>query len=174
MNAEFPRVAIRLNLFNFAREVLIAVPAAHIKHLRLEVRAEVDAVRRIDVCHLHLSCQAFAVRQRIHHLQTIAEDEPVGPRHIVLVEFHCLPIFLLRVSEEIALDIVPFSGFEDGLRAEPFVNEERDRFDGEGHAFLAFVGPFQPRLRVECVRERLRLFSGEGPLLRNRYKSTRL
>ena len=78
----------------------------------------------------------------------------------MLVEFHGIPIFLLRVSEEVALDIVPFGGFKNGLRAEPFVNEERDRIDGKERAFLAFVCPFQPRLRVECVRERLRFFSG--------------
>ena len=99
MNPEFPRIAIRLNLFDFAREVPIAVPAACIKHLRLKVGTEVNAVRRIDVCHLHLACQPFAVRERIHHHQTIAEDEPIGPRYVVLVEFHCLAIFLLRISE---------------------------------------------------------------------------
>ena len=65
----------------------------------LEVGVELDAVGRIDVDALHLAAQPFALRQRRHHPQAVAEDHPVRPVGVVLVELRLG--FLARQSVEI-------------------------------------------------------------------------
>jgi len=64
---------------------------------------------------------------------------------------HRLPVFLLRVSKEFALNIVAFRSFKDGLRAEPFMDEERDRVYRKRRTLFALIRPFQPRLRVQSI-----------------------
>ena len=77
VDAEFPRVAISVNLFHFAGKVFLGVADTFFENVGLEIGAEVDPVRRIHVDHLDLSCQAFAVRKGIHRLEAIAEDQAI-------------------------------------------------------------------------------------------------
>src|ERR1700674_1444292 len=44
---------------------------------RLEVAAELHAIRRVHVNHLDLSAQALVVQKRVHHHQGITENHPV-------------------------------------------------------------------------------------------------
>ena len=87
MNAIAPCVAECFYLLRLASDV-IDVAVLHIAARRgpLKIGVELDAIGRIDVDALHLAPQSLALRQRRHHLQAVAEDHPIGPMRIVLVE----------------------------------------------------------------------------------------
>ena len=82
-----PSVPERLHLLGLATDVL-RLPVLHIPACRrpLEVRVELDAVRRVEIDALHLAAQPFALGERRHHLKTVAEDYPVRPVGVVLIE----------------------------------------------------------------------------------------
>jgi hypothetical protein len=96
-----PRVPIRLDHLRLAREVLLLVLHVPLADQRLEVTRELDAVRRVHVDHLDLARQVLAGGQGRHHLQAIAEDEPVRPVDVVLVELDRLAVLQLGVGEEV-------------------------------------------------------------------------
>ena len=80
----------------------------------------------------------------------------------MFVELDGFSVFLLWVGEEIALDVVAFGGFEDGLRAEAFVDEEWDRVNRKRGAFFTLICPFQPGLCLEGIGQLLDFVFGEG------------
>ena len=87
VDPEFPGVAERLDLLGLARSVLeLAVLDVAIARGHLPVRAELDAVGRVDVDHLDLAAQLLPLGERRHHLKGVAEDHPVRPVGVVLVE----------------------------------------------------------------------------------------
>jgi len=87
MNPVAPCVPKRLNLLWFTRD-LIGRAILHIPARRapLKIRVELDSIRRVDVDALHLPAQPLALGEAGHHLQGVAEDHPVRPVLIVLVE----------------------------------------------------------------------------------------
>ena len=87
MNSVAPGVPKRPHLLGLARDV-VGFPVLNITTGGgpLEVGVELDAVWGIDVDALNLPAQAFALRQRRHHPHTVAEDHPVRPVGVVLVE----------------------------------------------------------------------------------------
>ena len=87
VNAVAPRVPERLHLLRLAGDVGgVAVLHVAAGGGPLEVGVELDAVGRIEVDALDLAAQPFALRQRRHHLQAVAEDHAVRPVGVVLVE----------------------------------------------------------------------------------------
>ena len=87
MDAQLPRVAEGLDLLDLAGDVLeLAVLDVALAGRRLPVRSELDAIRRVEVDHLHLAPEALALGQAGHHLERIAEDHAVRPVGLVLVE----------------------------------------------------------------------------------------
>ena len=87
MDTQLPRVAEGLDLLSFSSCVFVLavldVPAAS---RGLPVGAELDAVGRVDVDHLHLAAKVLPLRKGRHGLQGVAEDHPVRPVGLVLVE----------------------------------------------------------------------------------------
>ncbi len=87
VDAEFPSVAegpdhLRL----LGQVVVLAVLDVALVDEGLEVAAVADAIRRVDVDHLHLAGHAFLFEQGVHHQQGVARDQAVRPVVGVLVE----------------------------------------------------------------------------------------
>ncbi|MEI8172365.1 MAG: hypothetical protein WCH07_02640 [Deltaproteobacteria bacterium] len=84
----------------------------------------------------------------------------------MLVELDRLAILMLRVGEEVALDVLPPGDLEDRLRGDTFVDVQGHRI---GHAplLLPLPGPLQPRLVVpEGLLEALHLLRFQLPFSR--------
>ena len=166
MNAERPGVAISLNHLRLARQVLLAVFHVALAELRLEVGGEFDAVRRVEINHLHLARQVFAPREAGHHLQRVAENHAVRPVHVNLVELHRLGVIQLRVGKQVALHILPRQHAQNCLRGNPLMQMQRHRLDFKPR-LLALAAPFQPRLMpAQRVGQLLGLVRRERPLPR--------
>ena len=104
MNAIPPSIPERLHLLGLARDVVdVAIFHIAARGGPLEVRIELDPVRRIDINALHLPPQALPLGQRRHHLQAVAEDHAVGPVGVVLVELGLRVAFghAVEVGEEV-------------------------------------------------------------------------
>ena len=145
MDAERPGVPIRLDHFRFSGQVLLPILDVALAELRLEVRCEPDAVGRVHVDHLHLARQVLAAREARHHLERVAEDHPVRPVHVVTVELDRFRVVLLRVGEEVPVDVLPCQHPQDGLGGNPFVHVQGHRIDLEPRS-LPLAAPLQPRL----------------------------
>ena len=114
MNSVPPRIPKRLHLLGLAADVLrIAVLHVPARRRPLEVRVELDAVGRIEVDALHLAAQPLALGERRHHLQAVAEDHPVRPVGVVLVELGA------RVVARQAIEVGEQVGLESRLPREP-------------------------------------------------------
>ena len=88
VDAIAPSVPKRLHLLGLTGDVLgLAVLHVAAGGGPLKVGVEADAVGRVDIDALHLAAQALALRQRRHHLQTVAEDHAVRPVGVVFVKF---------------------------------------------------------------------------------------
>ena len=87
MNAVAPGVAEGLDLLRLARDV-VGLAVAHVAAGGgpLEVGVELDAVGWVDVNALDLAAQAFALGERGHDLEAVAEDHAVRPVGVVAVE----------------------------------------------------------------------------------------
>ena len=104
MNAITPCIPKRAHLLRFSGNVICS---SIIDRSRcrgpLKVRVELDAVRRVEVDALHLAAQALALGERRHHLQAVAEDHPVRPVGIVLVELR--PGIIVREPVEVGKQV---------------------------------------------------------------------
>ena len=145
VDAERPGVPVRLDHLRLAGQVLLPILHVALAKLRLEVRREPDAVGRVHVDHLHLARQILAAGEARHHLEGIPEDHPVRPVHVVAVELHRLRVVLLRVGEEVPVDVLPRQHPQDGLGGDPLVHVQGHRIDLEPRS-LPLAAPFQPRL----------------------------
>ncbi|AEO46714.1 hypothetical protein F11_01220 [Rhodospirillum rubrum F11] len=87
VNAIAPCVAEGPDLFGFAGNVIL-VAVLHIAAGRrpLKIAVEFDAIGRIEIDALHLAAQPFALGQTRHDGKRIAQDHPVGPIGVVLIE----------------------------------------------------------------------------------------
>src|SRR6266567_9510551 len=87
MNAVAPSIAKRLYLLGFAGDVVgVAVLYLPARRGPLKIRIELDPIWRVEVNALYLTAQPFALRERSHDLQAVAEDHSVGPVGVVLIE----------------------------------------------------------------------------------------
>ena len=105
MDAQRPGVAVGFDHLGLAREVLHLVFHIALAELRLKVALETDAIRRVDVDHLHLARQVFTPRQTGHHRQAVAQNHAVAPIDVMLVELHGLRVALLRVGKQVAVHV---------------------------------------------------------------------
>ncbi len=87
MDPVAPCIAERLDLLRLAADML-AVAVLHIaaRGGPLEIRVELDAVRRVDVDALHLAAQPFALGETRHHLQRVTQNQAVGPVRLMLIK----------------------------------------------------------------------------------------
>jgi len=153
VQSEFPRVPVGLDHLGLTRQVRVVV-VLHIAFAdeRLEIRAELHAVGRVDVDHLHLAAEPLVLEQRVHDDERVAEDEPILPLVLVLVRLeHLVRDRVLRVGEQVEHRQLLFARvglkrFEDRLRREAFVNEEGQRRNLERLA-LGLARPVQERAR---------------------------
>ena len=163
VHLEPPRVAVCLDHLRLARQRRI-VAVAHVAPVRggLEVRVVGDAVRRVDVDHLHLASHPLALEQRVHDEQGVAKDEAVRPVHVVVVEVNGLVERQPRVGEEAELLWFFAMRLRDDLRRrDALVDVQRDRIDGEAFGVaLALARPHELRVEVRVVGVRLRLAVG--------------
>jgi hypothetical protein len=128
MEPEFPGIAVGLHHLGLARHVIVVVVAnVALAHEGLEVRAELNAVGRVHVDHLHLPAQALVVEQRVHHRQRVAEDQPVDPLVAMLIGAkHLVGDRMLRVGEQLKLHLrvapMALEGFDYRLGGKPLMN----------------------------------------------------
>ena len=93
----------------------------------LEVGAVTDAIRRIEISHLHPPAETFLLDQAVHHQQAVASDQPVGPVVAVFVELDCLAEWrvFIRHGKQRWLCLHWFllaHRLDNGARVEPFVD----------------------------------------------------
>ena len=82
-----PSIPKRPHLLGLARDLgAVAILDCTTCRRPLEVRLELDAVRRVEVDALYLAAQALSFGERRHHLEAVAEDHAVRPVGVVLVE----------------------------------------------------------------------------------------
>ena len=87
MNAQLPGIPERLEHLRFLGQVgVVAVLDIALADEGLEVGAVLDAVRRVDVDHLHPAGHALLLEQAGHHQQAVAGDQAVGPVALMAVE----------------------------------------------------------------------------------------
>ena len=132
MEPELPGVAVGLDHLGLTCQVVIStVLDVALAHERLEVRAEIDPIRRVDVDHLHLPAEALVLEQAVHHDQRVAEDHPVHPVALVLVRLELLVQRQLRVGKELELQLpvalVAGKRLQDRLGRKALVDEQRQR-----------------------------------------------
>ena len=161
VNPVTPRVPERLHLLRLPADVLrLAVLDVTAGRRPLEVRIELNAVGRVEVDALHLAAQPLALGERAHHLQAVAEDHPVRPVGVVLIELR--PGIIagepVEVGEQIRLDLravaalpglpvpaLPAQVVDEHLRVDLLLDEQRRRLHDE-------VGPV---LRVLAAPDEL-------------------
>ena len=160
MDAEGPGIAVGLDHLRLPGEVAFLVLHVPFPDFRLEVGGKFNPVGRVHIDHLDLSGQVLPAGKARHDLEGIAQDHPVRPVHVMLVELDGLLIFQLRVSKEIPLDVLTGDDLEDRLGADSLMNVEGDGIHLKG-LLLALPRPFKPRLPVpERIGQKLRLFGG--------------
>ena len=161
-----PCVPKRLHLLRLTGDVLrLAVLHVATGGGPLEVRVELDAVGRVEVDALHLAAKPFALRQRRHHLQAVAEDHPVRPVGVVLVELGTGVLVgqPVEVGEQVGLEAglarcpfrfrvlgLPEQVGDQRLRVHLLLDEERRRLDHEVRPVLLVLAA-PDKLRVEIA-----------------------
>ena len=166
MDAELPCVAVRLHRFRLARQaVVVAVDDIALAHEGLEVRAELHAVRRIDIDRLHLPAEPLVAEQRVHDDQRIAEDQPVDPAVAVFVSLqYAVAQRQIAFAEQVerpcrSFARMAFQRLQYGGGRKPLMNEQRQGRDVERQPF-GLPRPVQkgPRQRRQFVRRGPRRF----------------
>ena len=111
VDAVAPGVAEGFDLLGFAGDVggvaILHVPAGGGP---LEVAVELDAVGGIEINALDLAAQALALRKAGHDLERVAENHPVAPVLIVLVELGFVGAFgdAVEIGEEVGRELAGF------------------------------------------------------------------
>ncbi len=155
VDAQLPGVAERLDLLRLPGQILglgvlhVALAGAH-----LPVAAELDAVGRVEVDALHMAAQPLLLREAGHYEEAVAEDQPVRPVLVVLVELQLLGEVVqpVEVGEQVghglALLRPSLHGLDDGLGVNLLLHVDRHRthFKLLG---VQFVLPLPDELRVE-------------------------
>ncbi len=145
MHAEPPSIAIGADHFRLARQIRFAILYVSLARLRLKITTKTYAIGRVQVDHLDLAGEILALRQAGHHLQAVAQDQPVRSINIVLVKLDSLRISQLGVGKQITGNILPCRGPQDGLSAHALMNVQRNRVHREARR-LTLARPFQPGL----------------------------
>ena len=159
MDAEFPGVAERTDLLGLARRVL-DLPVLHVALARrdLPVRPELDAVRRVEVDHLHLALERLLLGEARHDEQRVAEDHPVRPVLVPPVEVHLLVELGIAQPVEVVEErelrlLLPrlrrhAQVLDDDLRVDLLLDVDRHDRHGEVGAVLLVLA-LPDELRVE-------------------------
>ena len=165
MNPIPPRIPERLDLFRLPADVLgLAVRDVAAGRRPLEVRVELDAVGRVEVDALHLAAQPLAFGERRHHLEAVAEDHPVRPVGVVLVELGLGAVVrqAVEVGEQVGLGLgrgvlaVPAPVLrpapqvvDEDLGVDLLLDEERRRLRDEVRpVLLVLAAPDELRVEV--------------------------
>ena len=160
-----PRVPERLDLLRFPGDVFrLAVLHVPARGGPLEVRVELDAVGRVEVDALHLAAKPFALRQRRHHLHAVAEDHPIGPVGVVLVELGAGVLVgqPVEVGEKVGLEAglacrlfrfrvlgLPEQVGDQRLRMHLLLDEERRRLNRKVRpVLLVLAAPYELRVEI--------------------------
>ena len=180
MDTVLPGIPERLHLLRLTRHT-VGLAFLHIAaaRARLPVAREANAVRRVQVDHLHLAAQPFLLRQAIHHQQAVAQDHPVRPVLGVLVELksRCL----IRDAVEAAEQICLWCGFLRGdalqiadqrLGIQLFLNVNRHSLNAQRRAVLLIL-PAPDQLRVQVRVAWIELGFSPRFLLRHQRRSLR-
>ena len=146
VHAQLPGVAERLHLHHLARQVVVlAVLHVPLVYARLEVAAELDAVGRVHIDALHLAAHLLALQKRAHHQQAVAQDHPVRPVHVVLIELDLVGEAELGVGKEAALHVLALRRAQDAFGGDALVDVEVDDRDLE-RGLLIHLHPVHSRL----------------------------
>src|SRR5437667_7066004 len=187
MNPIAPRIPERLHLFRLSRDVrCVAVLHVATGRAPLKIRVELDAVRRVDVDALDLAAQALALGQARHHLERVAENHPVRPVLVVLVELRLVHALgnTVEVREEVRNDLArllaPLSRtaqqvVDQHLGMDLLLDVERRRLDDEvTPVLLILAAPDVLRIQMAVAPlvggtpRFLRLLLNDGLVLRGR------
>ena len=151
MQAEFPGIPIGLDHFRFARHVLVVIMGdIALADEGLEVAAELHAVGRVHVDHLHLATEPFIVQERVHDHKRITQHHAIRPVVLILIGLqYLIGDGMLRVTKQsehilLLVGLVPRQRFDNGFGGEPLMNEERQGRHVERQPF-SFPGPIQER-----------------------------
>ena len=149
MQAQFPRIAVRLDHFRLADHFVIR-PVLHIPlaHKRLEVGAKLHPIRRVNVDHLHLPAHTLVFQQRIHHMQRIPQHHAVHPRPFVLIGFQLFGNIQLRIAKQIQIRPrlpVTVQPVQNPLGGMALMHKQRNGRDADLMAFR-LARPVQKRL----------------------------
>ena len=146
---QLPGIPVSLDHLRLAGQGLVVVVAdVALADERLKIGAELHAVGRIDVDHLHLPAEILVVQQRVHHHQRITEDHAVLPAVGVFVGLHQLfgegTVGVAEEAEEVELlvSLVAGDAVENRLGGETLMNEEGEGRHLEGEAF-GLAGPVE-------------------------------
>ncbi len=160
MDTVAPSVAEGLYLLRLAGDVLgISVFYVATGGRPLEVGVELDAVGRVEVDALHLPAQPFALGQRRHHLQAVAQDHAVRPVGVVAVKLGAGVVVrqAVEVGEQIELVVrrllsrlaAPQQVVDQHLRVDLLLDEQRRRLNDEvGPVLLVLASPDELRVEV--------------------------
>src|SRR5438034_3631994 len=187
MNPIAPRIPERLHLFRLSRDVrCVAVLHVATGRAPLKIRIELDAVRWVDVDTLDLAAQAFALGQAGHHLERVAEDHPVRPVLVVLVELRLVYTLgnTVEVREEVRNDLTRLLALlsratqqvvDQHLGMDLLLDVERRRLDDEvAPVLLILAAPDELRIEIAVAPfvggtpRFLRLLLDDGLVLRGR------
>ena len=87
MNPQFPRIPECLDHLRFLRQIFIlAVFDIALVHEGLKVRPVLNAIRWIDVDHLHPTGHTLFLQQAVHHQERITRGEAVRPALFVVIK----------------------------------------------------------------------------------------
>ncbi len=150
MQAQFPSVAVGLHHFGLARQIVVgAVRHVALAHEGLEIAAELHAIGRVDVDHLHLAGHVLVLQKRVHHHQTITQNHAVEPAVGVFIGLEqLLGHVAVRVSKKVQCHLPAgletLEAFQNGLGRQALVDEQGQRRHFEAQP-LSLAGPFQKR-----------------------------
>ena len=151
VDAQRPRVTERLDRQHVVGRLFLVVLRR--VHPLLKVRVVLDAVRRVDVDHLHPAAEPLVVEQGFHDVERVATDELVLPALVVGVELDAplavvVAQFTLQVGEQLLLasgvlllrrrQAGPFDDPGDARLGDDLVALERKQGDV---AAVALTGP---------------------------------
>jgi hypothetical protein len=99
VNAERPGVSERLDRFSLTGQISVFISNFCLPDHGLEIGSELDAIWGIDIDHLNLAGQCLTARQRAHNLQTVTQNEPIRPLHVMPVKLYRLRVRLLWIGK---------------------------------------------------------------------------
>ena len=171
IDAVAPRIAKGFDHLGLLRDVLAVLNVGG-GCGPLEIGIEFDPVRRVDVDALHFPAQAFALGERSHDLERIAENHAICPILVVAVKVCFIGICgnAVEIAEEVGKLAGVFSGaaaqvVDEKLRMNFFLNVKRRSLDDERSRVVLFVLPSPNELRIEIDVSRVAKLDGRADIV---------